>query len=85
MIIKIYGNKKCSYCIRAKEKAEQLKKTNSNVQYEYIDMSLNKISTEEVSKLIGKDIRTVPQILIDDKYIGGYKDFSLYLKNNKLL
>lgn len=66
MKVKIYGTEGCRFCALAKELAEKLE-----LDFEYIDAGLD---MQTFSKLF-PSARTVPQIMIDDTHIGGYKDF----------
>lgn len=77
-IIQIYSKSKCPYCTFAKN---LLKKY--NLQYEEIncdddDFRLNFYKKVEQQEN-GLIINTVPQIYINDKRIGGYKELSKYL------
>lgn len=81
MLVIIYGRNQCSYCIKAKNLAEKLKNERNNFDYKYIDIIKENISKKDIAKKIGKTINTMPQIIIDDKYIGGYTDFEYYVKN----
>jgi glutaredoxin len=37
------------------------------------------ITKNELIETIGQDVRSVPQILIDNKYVGGYTELSKFL------
>ena len=60
MTIKVYTQPVCSYCNAAKKLLESL-------GLEYETVQVEKIGIEEFHKQIGKPVRTVPQIMIDDK------------------
>lgn len=70
----MYGNRVCSFCIRAKALAEQY-----NLQYEWrntdVDSTLNEL------KLKLPNVKTIPQIWWHGKYIGGYEDFVTEVQN----
>jgi glutaredoxin len=53
-----------------------------NIEYNEIDIEAEKMSREEMSK-IGKG-STVPQILIDEKPIGGYDDLLVLYQSGNL-
>lgn len=80
MFILIYGKNKCSYCNNAKKLAKSLKNKIDDFKYDYIDIEKLGMSIKELSKKLKKEISTVPQIIIDNKYIGGYEEFKKYLK-----
>jgi len=72
----VYGRPGCGYCVAA---AQLLK--SKELPYEYVDMQAQGISPAELEQKTGRPVRTVPQILHGDKYIGGYTDLVPYLKN----
>ena len=66
MKIVVYSKQNCTYC----NKAKQLIK---NLRLDYTEKKLEEFeSVEEMLKDIGKKVRTMPQIKIDDKLVGGY-------------
>lgn len=73
MKIEIYGKDDCSYCKRAVELAKQLK-TQGHGDYEYIDIVVAGIDAATLGQLVGKPVRTVPQIFVDGEPIGGYTE-----------
>ena len=67
-MITVYSKPSCTYC----EKAKYLLK---NLGLEYEEKSLEKDFGSDPSKMledIGKNVRAMPQIKIDDELIGGY-------------
>jgi len=66
MKIVVYSKQNCTYC----NKAKQLLK---NLRLDYTEKKLEEFeSVDEMLKDIGKKVRTMPQIKIDDKLVGGY-------------
>jgi GrxC family glutaredoxin len=63
----IYTKDYCSFCNCAKALLRS-----KNVDFEEIDVTRDQNLQEEVRRLSGR--RTVPQILIDGKYVGGFDD-----------
>jgi glutaredoxin 3 len=63
----IYSSASCSYCVRAKMLLDQKK-----VPYEEIRIDTDDTKRAEMMERSGR--RTVPQIFIDDKHIGGFDD-----------
>ncbi len=47
---------------------------------EYIDIYAEGISPQQLAGTLERPVRTVPQILHGDRYIGGYTDLVPYLK-----
>ena len=71
MYIQVYGKKNCPQCEQAKALLES-----KSLGYEYIDLGSN---IEAMQEAKAKGWRSVPQIAIDNKHIGGYKDLCTYL------
>lgn len=77
IMVKIYTTNWCPSCTSAKKLLESL-----NIQYKEINIEESNLSREQLVDLTGG--YTVPQIIINSSYIGGY-DKLLYLhQNNKL-
>lgn len=73
MKVEIYSRADCPYCVNAKNafKAADLGYTEytvgANITKEQIQARVNKLG-------LNVQIKTVPQIFIDDVYIGGYTE-----------
>lgn len=65
----IYTTPTCPYCIRAKELLR-----NKNIEYKEVDLSNNPSLRKQLIEKTGQ--KTVPQIFINDKFIGGYTELS---------
>jgi glutaredoxin len=74
MSIKVYTQPICSYCNSAKKLLESL-----GLEYEAIQVEV--IGIEEFHKQVGKPVRTVPQIMIDDVLIGGFNELKEHFVN----
>lgn len=72
--ILIYTTKTCPYCVKAKMLFKK-----KDAKYKEIDASDDKIREDMIQKSSGK--RTVPQIFINGKHIGGCDD--LYALESK--
>ena len=75
--IKIYTTNWCPSCVAAKNLLQQLK-----LDYEEINIEKNEISREELQKISG--LYTVPQITINNEFVGGYDKLLYLYQNNKL-
>lgn len=76
MKVKIYGRTVgCKWCTRAKTICEM-----NNFDMEFIDLETAGLSGEDLSNIVGKPVREVPQIFVDDQYVGGCTDFEAFLK-----
>ncbi len=73
----IYTTTVCPYCVRAKQLLQR-----KNLDYQEIDASDEEVRNEMIKKAGG--MRTVPQIFIDDKHIGGCDDLYALEKEGNL-
>ena len=80
MTITIYSKPNCVFC----EKAKSMVK---NLGFEYEEKMFGKDfkSPEELYEAVGKQVRTMPQIIIDDKHIGGYNELVEYFNDKGLV
>ena len=62
----IYGKAKCPFCQMAKEELSL-----RGIPFDYVDLEELGKSAAEVT---GRKVKTVPQIYIDGRYVGGYDD-----------
>lgn len=74
MKVTIYGREKCSWCSKAKNLIDKLFQSQTIDSYEYIDYQKENMSANDLSEIADTQVKTVPIILIDGKYIGGYKE-----------
>lgn len=82
MFVVIFGRPGCPYCVRAKQLAETLAEKSDDFDFRYVDIQAEGITKADLSKTVGKEVETVPQIFIDEKHIGGCTDFEAYAKEN---
>jgi len=66
--VEIYTKNNCIWCDRAK-----LLLDSKNIEFKEIDLSDDQ-KREKFYNSIGENVKTVPQIYIDDMRIGGYQD-----------
>ena len=76
-MIKIYSANWWGSCIAAKRLLDD-----KGLSYETINIDEAGISREQLKKLTGGT--TIPQIIINDKPIGGFDDLLILNQNNKL-
>jgi glutaredoxin 3 len=67
--IEVYTTPSCAYCVRAKRLLQE-----RGLAYEEFDVALDDELRESVMQRSGR--RTVPQIFIDGKSIGGYEELA---------
>jgi len=78
--ITIYSKPNCVFCDKAKSMVK-------NLGFEYEEKMFGKdFSTpDELYEAVGKQVRTMPQIIIDDKHIGGYNELVEYYADKGLV
>ena len=75
--IEIYTTPTFPYCVKAKKLLDS-----KEVQYEEIDVDTDEVKYQEMIKRSGR--KTVPEIFIDGKFIGGCDDLCALEKEGKL-
>ncbi len=78
----IFGRPGCPYCVRAKDIAEQLTDKGEGFKFRYVDIHEQGISKADLEKSAGVPVETVPQIFVDEKYVGGCTEFEAWVKDN---
>ena len=81
MKAKIYTKSNCAYCTRAKALLQK-----HNVEYDEYSIVLNKedstnqftITRDELLAML-PNAKTVPQIFLDNNYVGGYTELAEFL------
>ena len=73
MKVKIYTKENCVWCDRAKRLLNA-----HSIDFDEVDLS-NDIERLNFYKKIGDNVKTVPQVYIDDKRIGGYPQLKAWL------
>jgi len=76
-MVKIYISNWCGYCDAAKNLLNKL-----NIQFEEINIEEINMSRKDLLDLTGQ--YTVPQISINNSFIGGYQELQILYQNNKL-
>lgn len=75
----IYGKPDCPYCDMAVKLCEEKKFT-----FTYVDIFATGMTVADLQKKVGQPVRTVPQIFVGKKHIGGYTDFYQAVSENTL-
>ena len=70
----VYGTSKCSWCNRVSKMLGE-----NEIEVEKIDVSGNKVLIKEMQKAAGKKVITVPQVIIDGKFVGGYTEVERFI------
>lgn len=74
--VTIYGRPSCGFCVRAAQLCEI-----KGMDFQFINIIEEGISKAELAETIGKPVLTVPQILVGDEHIGGFQEFSQYVRD----
>tara|TARA_Y100000817_G_C16719860_1_gene483107 strand:- start:195 stop:440 length:246 start_codon:yes stop_codon:yes gene_type:complete len=76
MKAKVYSTSKCSWCDRVIREL-----TDKGIEVEKIDISGDKNLFKQMNEDAGVKVSSVPQVIIDGKYVGGYTDTERFIKN----
>ena len=76
-MVKIYTSNWCGYCSAAKNLLDKL-----GIEYEEINIEEINMSRQELLNLSGQ--YTIPQISINNTFIGGYQELQSLHQNKKL-
>ena len=74
----VFGRPGCGFCVRAKQILEI-----NGLPFKYVDIYEEGISKADLSRTVGKEVETFPQIFHGQQYIGGYTDLEDYLKEER--
>ena len=75
-MITVYSKPQCPYCDKAKYLLKSL-----GLQYEEKVVTKD-LSIDELFKVLGKQVKTIPQIVMDDTHIGGYNELKEHFIND---
>ena len=75
--VRIYSNSTCAYC-----GAARMLLTGKGVSFEDINVAINPDKRSEMEQLSGR--RSVPQIFVGDKHIGGFEELCALDKSGEL-
>ena len=78
MKAKIYGSSQCVWCDRVAKLLED-----NGAEIEKIDVSQGKEFIKEMQDAAGKKVNTVPQVIIDDVYVGGFTETERWINIKK--
>jgi glutaredoxin 3 len=73
----MYTTEWCGYCVRAKALLDA-----RGLEYEEIDLGVDPAFRARLNELTGG--RTVPQIVVDDRVVGGYTELRVLDREGRL-
>ena len=71
----VWRNLGCSYCEQAKKLLQS-----KNIEYEERNIAHGTWTVQQLQEAV-PGARTVPQIFLDEEYVGGYQELETKLKN----
>jgi len=71
----VWSNLGCSYCEQAKKLLQS-----KNIEYEERNIAHGTWTVQKLQEAV-PGARTVPQIFLDEEYVGGYQELETKLKN----
>ncbi len=74
----VWSNVGCSYC----EQAKNLLKS-KNIDFEERNIAHGTWTVQQLQEAV-PGVRTVPQIFVDEKYVGGYQELETFLNEQAL-
>jgi glutaredoxin 3 len=75
--VQVYSKQNCAFCVRAKALLQK-----KNVQFEEIDVENDEATRSWLVEASGQ--RTVPQIFVDGRSLGGFTDIDALDRQGKL-
>ena len=75
----VFSTPKCSWCDKVVSVLKGV-----NVKVDKIDITESRENYNMMTDAAG-DVKTVPQVVVDGKYIGGYTEIERFLRKEKLL
>jgi glutaredoxin 1 len=85
MFVLIYGRPGCAFCTRAVTLAGALKDAGAIQGFRYVDIHAQGISKSDLATTLGRPVHTVPQVLVDERHLGGFTEFDRYVREHGLL
>ena len=70
----VYGTPRCSWCDRVTNMLGE-----NEIEVEKIDVSESKENLKLMKGAAGKSATTVPQVVIDGKFVGGYTEVERFI------
>ena len=70
----VWSNVGCSYCAQAKNLLKS-----KNIEYEERNIAHGTWTVQQLQEAV-PGVRTVPQIFVDDAYVGGYQELKTLLE-----
>jgi glutaredoxin 1 len=77
--VTIFGRTSCGFCVRAIRLCEA-----HAFEFKWVDMIEEDITKADIAQKIGEPVHTVPQIFVGEQHIGGYDEFSTFVRQQEI-
>jgi glutaredoxin len=74
----VFSTPKCTWCNKVINILED-----SNIEVTKVDVAESVENFEKMQNYAGEDIRSVPQVVIDNEFVGGYTEVERFLNRLK--
>lgn len=71
----IFGHNQCGFCRRSKDLLDD-----RQLPYRYVNIHDEGITKADLSKTVGHEVTTVPQIFHGSDYVGGFEALERHLR-----
>ena len=75
----VFGHQQCGFCRRAKQLLEE-----RELPFRYVDIHVEGISKADLSKTVGHEVTTVPQVFYGQQYMGGFEALEKHIEEAQL-
>jgi len=76
--VTIFGRTSCGFCVGAIRLCEA-----RGIEFKWVDMIEEDITKADIAQKIGKPVHTVPQIFVGEQHVGGYDEFSAFVRQQE--
>ncbi len=81
-VFTVFKTETCPYCVQARGFLDALAGARPDIQVRYVDANQEPGKFRAVAQVAGRS--TVPQIFVDNQYIGGWSDLARAAGNGQL-
>ena len=72
----VFSTTKCVWCDRVESMLKD-----ASIEVDKIDVTESQDNFKQMKAHAGKGVNTVPQVIIDDKFIGGYTEVERFINH----
>lgn len=78
----VFKTETCPFCQQAVQFLDALRESRDDVQVRLVDANAQRETFARVAQTVGRS--TVPQVFVDDKYVGGWSELSQAASKGRL-